>query len=314
MHTLLAPPIPRTLTAAATGSELALKLLGPSTTMSHLWSQVRRLAPHVRTVLLTGQPDSGQDAVARLLLDLSLCPQRQLDVLGEPEAEHRLAHACQAHASPSGAFLFLPEVHRLSATGQQYLLRLLRTRRTRGLSVIAASAEDLRSLSSMGRFLPDLAEILGAVRIAVPPLKDRVEDIPMLLGQTLSLHWTGAHGEIPQLSEEFLRAAMQHSWPGNLRELSEVAEALLADSTAGEEFRTADLLRALRAVGTPRPGGPAPLRMVKLDTVVQEHIYAVLRGCRGNKLKAAEVLGISRSTLYRMLDAAAQNISLPIAS
>ena len=100
---------------------------------------------------------------------------------------------------------------------------------------------------------------------------------------------------------------MQHPWPGNLRELSDVADALLSAQDSFGHLRSDDLLRAISRSQLPKsPRSPA-VRMIKLDTVIQEHICAVLRGCHGKKLRAAETLGISRSTLYRMLDASSQN-------
>ena len=289
-------------------------LLGPSAAMSALWSQARRLAPHARTVLLTGDPDCGQEAVARLLLDLSAHPQRPFVTLGEGDAEDRLSRPHGPQSLPPELFLFVPQVHRLSPVAQAGLLRLLRTRRTRALSVVAATGEDLRALVGLGRFSAELAEILTAVRIVTPPLKERLEDIPMLLAQMLASRCQGQRRPVPQLSEELLRAAMRHEWHGNLRELSEVAKLLLLEEVAGEELRASHLFRAFGALQRPEEISSGDVRLVKLDTVVQEHICAVLRSCRGNKLRAAEVLGISRSTLYRMLDAAAQNTSLPLAS
>lgn len=312
MHTLLAPPVAPPPTASAANSELALMLLGPSAAMSTLWSQVRRLAAHVRTVLLTGSADCGQEAVARLLLDLSHHPQRPFLTLKGPEAENRLAHLCHLQAAPGAQFFYLPDVHHLSADGQRSLLKLLYTHRSRGLSIITSTDEDLRSMASVGRFSLELAELLATVRIAVPLLKERAEDLPMLLGQVLPLRWDRSRGHAPQLSEEFLRTAMQHPWTGNFRELFAMTGALLADAAAGRELRSADLLRALGEVQLPQSSPGHPARMVKLDMVVHEHIYSVLRGCRGNKLKAAEVLGISRSTLYRMLESATLNASLPL--
>ena len=313
MHTLLNSSALSHQTRPVASAELALTLLGPSTAMSQLWSQLRRLAPHVRTVLLTGNPDCGQEAAARLLLDLSPYPRRPFLALNQAEAEAHLARSSGLHLVPNEAFLFLPEADRLSPAAQQGLLRLLRIRRSRALSVIAAVSEDLRALVGTGRLSAELAEALGTVRVSLPDLHERAEDLPMLLSQMLSLRSHALQQPVPQLSEEVLRAAMQHTWPGNLRELADVVDGLIVGGAAGEELRAACLQRALRAVGAPKPGVP-PVRMIKLDTVVQEHIFSVLRGCRGNKLRAAEVLGISRSTLYRILDAAAQSRTLPLAS
>ena len=304
MHTLLtSAPNPQ----PAVSAELSVLLLGPSTAMSHLWSQVRRLAPHVRTVLLTGPPNAGQEATAHLLLELSSFPQRSFLHWRETEAEERLARISGLSTPPSEMFLFLPEVDRLSAAGQNGLLRLLRNRRARHVTVVAATLEDLRAMVSVGRFSGELAECLGAVRVNLPALKDRSEDIPMLLTQLLAYRSRSSSRGTPQLSEDLLRAAMQHPWPGNLRELSDVADTLLHEEEPFAELGAADLLRAVSLPQVPKPCGAPAVRMIKLDTVVQEHIYAVLRGCHGNKLRAAETLGISRSTLYRMLDAASLN-------
>ncbi len=313
MHTFPNPAALRSQPFPLDSAELALTLLGPSTAMSQLWGQLRRLAPYARTVLLTGSPHAGQDAAARLLLDLSNLPQRPFVTLREGDTEERLGRATTLTSFPNEMFLYLPEVDRLSPAAQHGLLRLLRVRRSRFLSVAAATSEDLRVLAGLGRFSAELAEALGAVRVYLPSLSERVEDLPMLLGQMFSVRSQALLRPMTPLSEDFLRAAMQHSWPGNLRELSEVVESLLAQATPGQELRRADLQGALRTLLTPRPS-VAPVRMVKLDAVVQEHICAVLRGCRGNKLRAAEVLGISRSTLYRMLDSASQNSSLSLAS
>lgn len=312
MHTTTALPS-HSSSASAASAELALTLLGPSAAMSQLWAQMRRLAPHIRTVLLTGSPDAGQEAVARLLLDLSHHPRRHFIVLNHTEAEERLTRVQGPGALPQDVFLFLPEVDRLSPVAQNHLLRLLRTRRTGEFSVAVAATEDLRSLVSMGRFSSELAQALGFVRLALPALKERVEDIPMLLSQMLAARAQTAQRPTPQVSEPLLRAAMQHSWTGNLVELSTIADDLLAHSQPGLELSLADWHRAVTVERAPKVV-PQPVRMVKLDTVIQEHIYAVLRGCRGNKLRAAEVLGISRSTLYRMLDSSAQSSALRLAS
>lgn len=299
--------------AFSSNAELALTLLGPSPTMAQLWSQMRRLAPHMRTLLLTGAPDCGQEAVARLLLDLSPQPGRFFLTLRAADAEERLSRAQAPGGLPAEVFLFLPDVDALSAAAQDGILRLLKSRRPSTLSVVAATSENLRALVSVGRFAGELAEALGAVRIAVPALKERPEDLPMLLNQMIHLRCQAKQRAEPQLTEALLRASMQHAWSGNLRELSELVEELLNRNPAKGELDLPDWTRAVHVHRLPK-NTPEPARLIRLDTVVQEHIYAVLRACSGNKFRAAEVLGISRSTLYRMLEAAAQDEALPLAS
>ena len=310
--TSLVPPSSSQHTQAAS-AELALTLLGPSPSMAQLWSQMRRLAPHVRTVLLTGCPDCGQEAIARLLLDLSSHPRRPFVILNEDDAEHRLAQAHTPGTLGQELFLYLPCVDRLSPAAQEHLLRIVRHRRPGAFTVVAATHENLRALVGMGRFSAELAEVLAAVRLAAPTLKERGEDLPMILSQMLSLRCLGSDRSMPQLSEPVLRAAMQHPWPGNLRELSAMVDVLLKCSRAERELTLAHWEHAL---GRDRASVPADLsvRMIRLDTVIQEHIYGVLNACAGNKLRAAETLGISRSTLYRMLEAATENTPMPLAN
>src|SRR5579875_2036813 len=128
-------------------TELALTLLGPSAAMSQLWSQIRRLAPHIRTVLLTGQPDSGQEAIARVLLDLSPSPRRSFVQITAADADERLLRPAGLAALPADVFLYLPDVHRFSPAAAEGLLRLMRMRRSRALTIVASTTEDPRALA-----------------------------------------------------------------------------------------------------------------------------------------------------------------------
>ena len=282
--------------------------------MSQIWSQMRRLAPHVRTVLLTGEPDCGQEAVAHMLLDLSPAPKRSFVQINAADAENSLLRPSGLSSLPADVFLFLPDVDEFSPAAAEGLLRVIRMRRSRPFTVVAAAREDLRSLVSSGRFPAELAALLTPVRLQIPRLRDRPEDLPMLLNHLFALRASQACRSAPRFSQDLLRAAMEYAWPGNLRELTRIA-TLLIESPETQELTSADFHRAVSARQTQPIDHPRPIRMVSLDTVVHEHITAVLLACRGNKLRAAEVLGISRSTLYRMLDAAAtQNAPLSIAS
>lgn len=298
-----APFASRTQSPSACSAELGLMLLGPSNAMAQLWSQIRRLAPHVRTVLLTGEPDCGQEAVARLLLDLSVHAHRSFVQLSCADAETRLARSSGLSSLPSDLLLFLPEVDRFSLAAQEGILRLLRMRRSRPFTVIASTSEDLRTLVGTGHFSAALADALSSVRIPLPPLRQRVEDLPMLASHLLASQSQKAGHQAPKITESFLQAVMQHSWSGNLRELTQTLLVLTANAS-GHDLSASDLELAL-AAGAPTPAQrTVEARLVSLDTVVQEHISSVLQACRGNKLRASEVLGISRSTLYRMLGAA----------
>lgn len=292
-----------------------LTLLGPSAAMAQLWTQVRRLAPYLRTVLLTGEPDCGQEAVARLLLDLSPHRHRNFLCLNSADADARLLRPGAFASFPSNVFLFLEDVSQFSGAAQDLIVRLIRTRRAQSLSVVASTTQDLRSLVSLGRFSGELADLLSAVSVPLPSLRQRAEDLPMLLGQLLSVR-AAASGQIsPQLSEGFLRAAMNHPWSGNFRELTRVVALLCEDLPEGS-LSPDHLSRAVARVQSFAEKPASPPRLVTLETVIQEHIASVLQAFQGNKLRAAETLGISRSTLYRMLDAATVTNApaLPLAS
>lgn len=310
-------PFPTALPVAPSSqssAELALTLLGPSPAMSQLWAQIRRLAPYVRSVLLTGDPDCGQEAVARLLLDLSPAPNRTFVQISADDAEARLLRASGLASLPADVFLYIPDLHRYSPAAAEGLLRLMRARRSRPFTVVAATCEDLRALAAAGRFPTELTDALTPIRLQIPCLKQRPEDLPMLLGHLLGTGSQEREAAVPQLGQDFLRAAMDYPWPGNLRELTSVIAALLDSPAEARELTASHFHKALATRQRQRVVDPASVRLVTLDVIVQEHINSVLRACRGNKLRAAEVLGISRSTLYRMLDAAAAQRPLPLAS
>lgn len=290
--------------APQASAELALTLLGPSAAMSQLWSQIRRLAPHVRTLLLTGEADCGQEAIARLLLDLSSAPRRSFVKITAADAESRLLRSAGLASLPAEAVLYIPDVDRFSLAAAEGLLRLIRMRRSRPFTVVAAASSDLRTLASAGRFPTELADSLTAIRLQVPCLKQRTEDLPMLLGQLLTVRALEAGVPTPQIGEDLHRAAMEYSWPGNLRELSRVASSLLQTADDSRPLTASALHDAITHQQISSEADAGPVRMVSLEIIMQEHVAAVLRACHGNKLRAAEVLGISRSTLYRTLDAA----------
>lgn len=311
------PPTPRVLPFAsakfhgpgiASADESQL-LLGPSAVAGQLWEQLRRVAPHFRTALLTGEPGSGAESAARVLYDLSPAAGRPFVVLHSAEAEERFKP--RTHGIHEGV-LFLPEADRLSPAAQAGLLRLLRQRGVNSIRVVAYARRGLRPLISAGTFSMELASSLGVVRIALPALRDRAEDIPLLASHLVQRHARTRNMQAPTLSADLLDAARKYSWPGNLDQLSSAIKWLL-DHNDSPAMQASDLEAALEATARVLAPEPPRTRLVKLDEIVQEHIRAVLLACNGNKLRAAEILGISRSTLYRMLESQPGSGSLPIA-
>ena len=167
--------------------------------------------------------------------------------------------------------------------------------------ILAASDRDLRMLSAIGQFRQDLYARLAAVEIMVPPLRQRVEDIPILAAWLLH-QLAEETGRGPRLFAASTLAQLQgHLWPNNLRELERVVvqAAALAE---GELIEPRHLLALIDRTPVGLAATPA-VKIERLHEVVHQHVLDVLTRCGGNKLRAAELLGISRSTLYRMLDA-----------
>jgi DNA-binding NtrC family response regulator len=270
--------------------------------MARLWTQLRLLAPHFRLALLTGEPGCGADAVAQTLHDLSSFAGTPLIRIRSVDADRQLRHPGAIFGNAPRGALFLTDIDRLSPASQQVVIRLLKLRRHRRIAIVASTSVDLRPLVSAGTFNGELFANLGSLRLHIPSLRERVQDIPLLTHQFLQAEATRQARVIPSLDPGFLGAITEYTWPGNLDQLR-LAIAWMFEHCEGA-LTAADLHAALAEVRAETESAETPVRMVPLDHVVQEHVRAVLIGCNGNKLRAAEVLGISRSTLYRMLDAA----------
>jgi DNA-binding NtrC family response regulator len=280
----------------------AQRLIGPSPAMARLWSQIRLLAPHFRVALLSGEPGCGADAVAQALHDLSPFAGTPLIRIRSVDADRQLRHPGALFGTAPRGALFLTDVDRLSPSSQQVVIRLLKLRRHRRIAIVASTSVDLRPLVSAGTFDGELFANLASLRIHVPSLRERPEDIPLLTHQFLQAEAMRQGETIPSLDPALLAAINDYTWPGNLDQLK-LAIAWMLEHCE-DVLSPSDLHAAIAEVRAETESTETPVRMVPLDHVVQEHVRAVLIGCNGNKLRAAEVLGISRSTLYRMLDAA----------
>jgi DNA-binding NtrC family response regulator len=304
-------------------------LLGESAAVRRLRSQIRRIAPYFRTALIRGEPGVGKELVARCLHAGSPGGDgpfivTQAAVLSEPLAHGEAAHpagmpsAESLHESAHGGTLCLRGVGELSFGQQAGLSRFLRASEQlhdatpgsgRGpieragprARIVAASDRDLRPLAAIGQFRQDLYAHLSAVEILVPPLRQRVEDIPAIC-EWLLRRLAQQTRQTPKLLAAATLLQLQKAlWPNNLRQLERVVcqAAALAEGASIEP-------RHLLTVVEPGFGGVATASAVKserLSDVVQRHVLDVLGRCGGNKLRTAEALGISRSTLYRMLGA-----------
>jgi DNA-binding NtrC family response regulator len=273
--------------------------------MTQLRAQIRRVAPYFRTALLVGEPGCGEESAARILHLLSPLNHRPFVNLAPVEAERLFGTNPELDTLATKGMFYLPRPERLSGPAQAALLRLIRKRGPQTPRIVAFSERGMRHLASARGFSPDLADCLGALRITIPPLRDRREDIPQLLAHILASIASKSGTPSPQLAPDLLDAARGLPWEGNLPQLFTAARGLMERATTPIRHAS-DLEAVLNAIPEPARYDRRAVRMMRLDDVIQEHIRAVLFACNGNKLRTAEVLGISRSTLYRMLEAPAR--------
>jgi len=260
--------------------------------------QAEMVAPHLQIATIEGEHGSGKQTLARFLHSRS-----QLNRFAFQRRDAREWLVNEADPSTMAGFLYLDRVDLLATPGQSLLLGVLKALQDHasGRTVLLASSEtSLRYLAGQGQLMPDLAFRLTAVRFPVPPLRDRREDIAALSQALLDRICTRYQQRPVVLGPGALARLLQHSWPGNVRELASVLEAALLEASNGV-IRPEDLLipsyAAMRAELQPAPHD----ENLGLDAVIHHHVQYVLDLNRGNKLRAARQLGISRSTLYRIL-------------
>jgi NtrC-family two-component system response regulator AlgB len=282
---------------------------------------VGKVAPSQATILLVGESGTGKSELARLIHSLSSRADQPLilvdcAVLAESLLESELfghvkgAFTGAAADKPgkllaaAGGTLFLDEVGELSAQGQAKLLRFLQDKVFEPVGsnqpvsvdtrIIAASNRDLRAAVAQGKFRQDLYYRLNVFECRVPPLRERSEDLPVLIYRFLNEGQTGEGGPAV-LPKPVLEALLAYDWPGNVRELRNVMQRLLilGSGTSRRELRLADLPDAV-LIG--KPQSEAALK--SLAQVEREQIEKVLASEK-NLERAAEALGITSVTLWR---------------
>ena len=270
------PPI------AASASYADDAFTGTSPEVQRLRMQVERIAPHFRMALLTGESGVGKRAIAQKMHRASPAASHPFTVMDSSE------FACNARLPTARGTFYLPGLDALHPASQGRMLRALKAlhRETR---VVVASQHDLRGLVSAGRLRHDLYESVGTLEIRVPPLRNRMEDLTLIILSMLKrLSTPDAPAEI---TPDALSELSQHQWPGNLEELLATCEELARTGILITRPQV-PFFEHQTPVATP----------ARLEEAMHRHVLDVLQSCSGNKLRAAEALGISRSTLYRMLD------------
>ncbi len=312
-------------------------MIGRGPLMQDLFALIRRLAPHVRTALVTGETGTGKELVARALHRTGPRRDRRfvtvncsavVESLFESElfGHMRGAFTGATENKPGlfeaadGGTLFLDEIGELPMTVQAKLLRALELGevhrvgslepRRVNVHVIAATNRELRAEVSAGRFRADLYYRLNTVEIPLPALRDRREDIPYLTAAFVRDASERLNKPLAGLTPGAERILGAVPWEGNVRELRNVIEraCILADG----DFLTERELSVSVPVGgplvfrqtvPPRPGVAAGgHNRDLLATVERDHIQQALTKAGGNKKVAAQMLGLSRRALYRRLE------------
>jgi DNA-binding NtrC family response regulator len=293
--------------------------IGASRAMQEVYDLVHRAAAAPFPVLITGESGTGKELVARAVHQLSRREGRFVAVNCAALPENLLESELFGHEK--GAFtgadrdkpglletahrgtLFLDEVTELPAALQPKLLRALEEGEVRRLGAtqarrfdvrfVSATNRDLEAAVADGRFRDDLYWRLHVLHVHVPPLRERVPDIPLLTEHFLASR---------QVDRDAMAVLTAYPWPGNVRELRNALERAVTLATGGE-ITTADLPPRIRAAaGTPDRVSDASRRALPLRELEREYILEVLRQTGGNKSRTAEILGLDRRTLYRKLE------------
>ena len=301
-------------------------IVGRSPLMLDIFAKVRRVAPHFRTVLVTGSTGTGKELVARALHRLSpvsagsfvVCNCSAIvETLLESELFGYVRGAFTGATQDkvgvfeyaNGGTVFLDEIGDMPLAAQAKLLRVLQngeiqrvgspaTRKV-DVRVIAATHRDLRKLVKEGKFREDLFYRLSMVEVELPKLADRREDLPLLQRHFLEKFAAQYSKPITGITRRAQTRLASYSWPGNVRELENVIgnAAIMVD---GPVIDLRDLPENIRDRNVREmEGSEGPL--VSMEELQYQHLARVLEHVGGNKAQAAEVLGISRATIYEML-------------
>lgn len=303
-------------------AELSAALVGNSAAMVEVYKFISRVAQADSTVLLQGETGTGKERVARLIHESSPRKKNRMAVvdcgaLSATLLEAELFGAVRGAytgadrdregllQSADGGTVFLDEIGEVDPAFQLRLLRFLQERevrpvgsssaRTVDVRVIAASNRDLRELVADKKFREDLWYRLHVTSLQIAPLRERTDDIPLLVDYFLDV-FARRTGRRIRLSTGASNIALKYRWPGNVRQLQNVLERLviLNPGAVVEEAAFSEALAAL----DPAEKESSPESLASRE---EEHIRKVLEATHGHKTRAAEILGIERKTLYRKL-------------
>ena len=301
-------------------------IVARSPVMLDVFAKIRRVAPHFRTVLITGATGTGKELVARALHRLSPVGPSPFVVCNCSAIVESLLES-ELFGYVKGAFtgaiqdklgvfeyanhgtVFLDEIGELPLTAQSKLLRVLQNHeiqrvgspapRTVDVRVIAATNRNLRSMVSEGTFREDLYYRLSMVEIRLPGLAERREDLPLLERYFLEKFAAEYKKPLSGMTRRAQTRLAMYSWPGNVRELENTIgnACMMVD---GVVIDVSDLPEPVRG-GQPESISGEDDSLISLEELQKRHMKRVLEKVGGNKSQAAEILGVSRATIYQLL-------------
>lgn len=303
------------------------ELVGKSASMNEIYALIRKISSNRSNVLITGESGTGKEVVARSIhftgarkerpfvpINCTAMPEGLLEseLFGHVRGAFTGAHATKKglFETAQGGTLFLDEIGDMPPALQGKLLRVLQDREVRPVGgtqsvkidvrIIAATNQNLQRAIEDSSFRQDLFYRLNVIPIAIPPLRERPEDIPVLAESFLRKH----AGEEYRFTESAMRKMMRAPWSGNARELENCVERALALADS-YEIRAGDILLASDD-GAPGDGSlhdtlvrMALGRRVTLHELSDSYIDAALEAVSGRKSEAAKILNVNRRTLYR---------------
>jgi DNA-binding NtrC family response regulator len=304
------------------------QILGKSKPMQAVFDLIRRVSYSPSNVLITGESGTGKELVAKAIhynSDRKEAPFVPVNCAAIPEQlleselfGHMRGAFTDAKSDKRGLFeeaqkgtLFLDEISELPLILQAKLLRAIQEREIRRIGATKTISVDVRIIAATNlhlveevkqkRFREDLYYRLNVIELKLPPLRERREDIPLLVAAFLKKCGESRGMPVKAVGEAALAMLIDYAWPGNVRELENVIERAVT-LTGGGTIVPDDLPPAVHGVrGDRRVFDEAGERTLPLHEVEQEYIRRILEKTGGNKYQAAQLLGIDRKTLYRKL-------------
>lgn len=306
-------------------------VIGNSTAMHQVVARLRQAAPTSASVLITGESGTGKELAAKALHVNSPRANKPFVPLNCAElSENVLESELFGHVKgaftgadrdrvgrlqyANGGTLFLDEIGDMPISIQVKLLRVLETGEiTRvgtnesikvNVRLISATNRDLNGAIAEGKFRQDLFHRLKVVSVRIPPLRERRDDIPLLI-EHFFRQFTTSHGKtISAITPAVRKALMAYSWPGNVRELKNSIESMIvidSDGVLDVDDLTEDLEAAAPRTRGEGPAGADPLVSRSLEEIEKHYIAETLKLTSGNREETARILGIGERTLYRKL-------------